>query len=780
MAGEGEPGRDGGKERERGAAGAEGRSVSEGLGAWSPEPLSRQFGADRGTPIDRYFIDRFLADHAGDIRGRVLEFGDNLYTLKHGGRQVTRSDVLYPRPGKPGVTIVGDLATGRRIPAGAFDCIVCTQTLQYLLDIPGAIRVLHRSLRPGGVLLATVPGIAQLDSGGARQGWIDYWRPTRHAVARLFGDAFGVRRVAVTARGNAWLASAFLMGLTVRELPPAAFEHRDEDYDVSIAVRAVRAGPRRPPAGPAPGPGTAAPARSARFRLTAGRGAAGRSAATRAVTAALALGPPLVAALAASPAPVVRAAGRLWADEWGSILDVEARLSGRDWGSPSSVRDVVRRAAVHAAGPYYCGACRVEAVAVASAAAGSPAFTGATRGPVEAVERHQGLVEAALLHEGLVEALARARGDDGLELRRRNALRYGLPTAAGQWLTSSAGLGPCLDAIGPAYARLRADAARGASRPGRRHRRGVGVACIAVGIGRPFVDGAASARLVLGGDGRLTLLTDVPDALGRRVLARIAADTLELPRARVAAPAPVGLVHAPGDDPVFGPGRAVWLAARDLERRLRQAAGAPPGARLGWTGNGPRFRHDGREWPVTPRGGDRTIEGAGRFASPTTGPDRHGRGTPYPVYGFAAAVVALDIDPATARVEVREVAIAADVGRALAPAAMRARLRARVLLALARALGHVPHRAPAIAGCWVEDPEPRGGLGVKWLGDGAELAVVPALANAVRDALGRPLGRLPVTPDGVAALLRGRPRGPGVAVGESPGQPPRAPGPSAS
>jgi hypothetical protein len=58
-------------------------------------PISRQFGLDRGQAIDRYYIESFLARHATDIRGRVLEIGDDSYTRKFGDGCVTRSDVLH-------------------------------------------------------------------------------------------------------------------------------------------------------------------------------------------------------------------------------------------------------------------------------------------------------------------------------------------------------------------------------------------------------------------------------------------------------------------------------------------------------------------------------------------------------------------------------------------------------------------------------------------------------------------------------------------------------------
>src|SRR5437867_552274 len=107
-------------------------------------PISRDFGFDRGLPVDRYFIERFLARHAQDIRGRVLEIGDNTYTRRFGGDRVVVSDVLHVSEGNPLATFVGDLTMADHIPSEAFDCIIVTQTLQLIYDVPAALATLCR------------------------------------------------------------------------------------------------------------------------------------------------------------------------------------------------------------------------------------------------------------------------------------------------------------------------------------------------------------------------------------------------------------------------------------------------------------------------------------------------------------------------------------------------------------------------------------------------------------------------------------------------------------
>jgi hypothetical protein len=83
-------------------------------------PFSREFGFDRGTPVDRFYIERFLSCCDADIRDRVLEIGDNSYTKRFGGNRVTRSDVLHPQEGNPQATFIGDLSSAEDIPVRCF------------------------------------------------------------------------------------------------------------------------------------------------------------------------------------------------------------------------------------------------------------------------------------------------------------------------------------------------------------------------------------------------------------------------------------------------------------------------------------------------------------------------------------------------------------------------------------------------------------------------------------------------------------------------------------
>lgn len=199
-------------------------------------PISRDFGFDRGLPIDRHYVEDFLSRHASDIAGRVLEIGDDAYTRQFGGAKVTKRDVLHVHTGNPHATFVGDLTGATVLPPDTFDCMVLTQTLHLIYDFRLAVERIHRALKPDGVLLLTVPGITPIDRGEWGASW--FWSFTPAAVARLFGDVFGRNEITVEHYGNVFAATAFLQGLAVEEIRLRDLAPVDEAYPVIVAVHA--------------------------------------------------------------------------------------------------------------------------------------------------------------------------------------------------------------------------------------------------------------------------------------------------------------------------------------------------------------------------------------------------------------------------------------------------------------------------------------------------------------------------------------------------------------
>ena len=203
-------------------------------------PVSRVFGIDRGLPISRYYIEKFLADFASDIRGRVLEIGDDSYTQRFGMDRVTQSDVLHVVAGNPKATIVADLSRADQIPRDTFDCIICTQSLEMIYDVGEAVRHIHRILKPAGVLLVTAHGISKI---GRREGiddWGEYWHLTTHSIKRMLEEVFSPTNLTVRSYGNVLAAIAFLHGLATEELSADELNDHDPDYELLVAARAIK------------------------------------------------------------------------------------------------------------------------------------------------------------------------------------------------------------------------------------------------------------------------------------------------------------------------------------------------------------------------------------------------------------------------------------------------------------------------------------------------------------------------------------------------------------
>ena len=204
-------------------------------------PISPIFGLDRGLPIERYYIEKFLAANGADVKGRTLELGDPYYTRKFGGDRVTTADVLSVVEGD-GVTIVADLTCADHIPSDSFDCIIFTQALQMVYDMNACMHHLHRILKPGGVLLLTTHGISKIGRRLGRDPWGEYWHLTAQSTERLMGEHFKGGQVEVGTFGNVFTAMCELHGLASEELKREELDYRDPDFEVIVTARCVKGG----------------------------------------------------------------------------------------------------------------------------------------------------------------------------------------------------------------------------------------------------------------------------------------------------------------------------------------------------------------------------------------------------------------------------------------------------------------------------------------------------------------------------------------------------------
>jgi hypothetical protein len=202
-------------------------------------PFSYSFGYSRGPQsVARYYIDLFMANNSTVIKGKVLEIGDDTYTIRN-GTDVQHSDVLHAQEGNPKATIVADLTCASHIPAESYNCIIIPQTFQFIYDMRAALSHCLRILKPNGVILATFSGISPISRYDMDR-WGEYWRLTSVSAVKLFSEFFPPDNIEVSSFGNVLSAVAFLEGLASRELKKSELDFHDPDYEVIISVKAVK------------------------------------------------------------------------------------------------------------------------------------------------------------------------------------------------------------------------------------------------------------------------------------------------------------------------------------------------------------------------------------------------------------------------------------------------------------------------------------------------------------------------------------------------------------
>jgi SAM-dependent methyltransferase len=204
--------------------------------------LSYEWGTDRGLPIHRYYIERFLAEFASAIRGDCLEFQDPQYTPRFGGSAVVNLDILHTDDTNPRATIVADLTKPNALPSNRFDCIVCTHVLHVIFDLGKALAEIHRILKPGGVLLVAVPHISMCGPQ-----YHELWRFTPEGLASVLAPAFGAENVIVRAYGSSLTAAGEIRGLVVDEFVKSELESHDPRFAVEVCARAIKAHSAAPP-----------------------------------------------------------------------------------------------------------------------------------------------------------------------------------------------------------------------------------------------------------------------------------------------------------------------------------------------------------------------------------------------------------------------------------------------------------------------------------------------------------------------------------------------------
>jgi hypothetical protein len=203
------------------------------------KPVSAVFGLDRGMPIDRYYIEKFLESNSDYIKGNIVEIAENTYSKKFcAAIEKSKLNILH-YSNVEGAKYIGDLTDTSSLPENEFDCFICTQTFNFIFDLKSAIHGSHYLLKEGGVLLATLGGISQISKYDMDR-WGDYWRFTVLSAKKLFEEVYGEGKVEVSSYGNVLSSIAFLEGISSGELKAEELDANDINYQLLITVKAIK------------------------------------------------------------------------------------------------------------------------------------------------------------------------------------------------------------------------------------------------------------------------------------------------------------------------------------------------------------------------------------------------------------------------------------------------------------------------------------------------------------------------------------------------------------
>lgn len=455
---------------------------------------------------------------------------------------------------------------------------------------------------------------------------------------------------------------------------------------------------------------------------------------------------------------------RTGADKEGKLLALQARIIC-DTGAYSSYGvAVATRAAIHATGPYEIPNVDVESLAVY------------TNHPVSGAMRGFGVPQVAFAHESQMDLLARELGMDPMDIRRKNALHEGSLTATGQRLNSSVGMGKALEEVEPHYREACRRWKGSCASPYRR--RGIGLGAMWYGIGNTGVRNPSTAKVEMNQKGGVTLFTGAAD-MGQgstTVLVQIACEVLGLePESlRVVAADTRYTTNAGASSAsrqTYISGNAVLDACNKLaDVLLTEASGIlrAPKDRLRLEGGyavdslDQSRRVSFARLAQTAKGKSIPLVWQGYFDPETIPLDpESGQGVPYATYAFACQMAQVEVDLLTGQVSVEKVVAAHDVGRAVHPDSVVGQILGGVAMGVGFALMeeflpgvttsmkdyHIPTAAdmPEVIPIILEAPEPTGPFGAKGVGEPALIPTAPAILNAIADALGERIYRLPAS-----------------------------------
>lgn len=436
---------------------------------------------------------------------------------------------------------------------------------------------------------------------------------------------------------------------------------------------------------------------------------------------------------------------------------------------------VAARVPIHGSGPYKVPHYRALTRAVHTNLVPAGAFRGF------------GVPQGTIAQEQLYDELAEKLGMDKLEFRILNALEDDSPTVTGQFLGAGVGIRACLEVLRPRWKCARQEAARFNAKNGASLRRGVGIAGMWYGCGNTSLANPSTMCVGLQRNGRIAIHMGAVD-IGQgsaTVVTQICAQALGVPLDKFdLLPADTDMTPDCGKTSAsrqtFVSGNAALLAGKQLRTAILQLGNASEQASIrlqDWLvvieDAELRKKLDLCKLPLDDRG--YVLSAEATFDPPTKPLDKNGQGVPYAVYGFGAHLAEVEIDLPLGTVKVLKLTAAHDVGRAINPTLIEGQIEGGAAQGLGMALMEefIPGKGenlhdyliptigdvPPVESILIEDPSPVGPFGAKGIGEQALIPTAPAILNAIYDAAGVRIRKLPATPDKVRAAILAKPKG---------------------
>jgi Methyltransferase domain len=192
-------------------------------------PLSPNFGFDRGTPVDRFYLHRFLDANRSLITGRVLEVQVPSYTRAYGHAIEISNTVDVDS--RFGATYTCDLANAPQISSDSYDCFLLPNTLQHVANLSAVLGTALRVVKPGGTILASVPALLPLIPDDD-----DYWRFSPAGWRSTLASQWTGCDVTVEGHGNCLAAAAAMYGIALEELSVDELSVHDPRYPVLVTI----------------------------------------------------------------------------------------------------------------------------------------------------------------------------------------------------------------------------------------------------------------------------------------------------------------------------------------------------------------------------------------------------------------------------------------------------------------------------------------------------------------------------------------------------------------